>query len=42
MPEFADDYMLRFGYVMQFSKKNNLQKAAEYAQLTLKSADLAQ
>jgi tetratricopeptide (TPR) repeat protein len=41
MPEFDDDYMLRYGYMMRFYKEKNLPKAAEYAQLTLKSADLA-
>jgi len=41
MPEFDSDYMLRYGYVMKFSKDNNLPKAAEYAELALKSADLA-
>jgi tetratricopeptide (TPR) repeat protein len=41
MPEFSDDYMLRYGYVMRFFNDNNLPKAVEYAQLTLKSADLA-
>jgi tetratricopeptide (TPR) repeat protein len=41
MPEFKDDYMLRYGYVMEYSKENNLPKAAEYAQLTLQSASLA-
>jgi len=41
MPEFGSDYMLRFSYVMKFSEKKNLPKAAEFAQLTLKSADSA-
>ena len=40
MPEFDSDYMLRYEYVMKFSKSNNLSRAAEYGQLTLKSADL--
>jgi len=40
MPQYDSDYMLRYGYVMAFSKSNNLSKAAEYGQLTLKSADL--
>jgi tetratricopeptide (TPR) repeat protein len=40
MPEFDSDYMLRFDYVMRSFKNNNLPKAAEYAQLTLKSAEL--
>jgi tetratricopeptide (TPR) repeat protein len=42
MPEFDADYMLRYGYVVRFSKDNNLPKAAEYSQLTLRSADLAE
>ncbi|MBN1569875.1 MAG: hypothetical protein JXA73_18670 [Acidobacteria bacterium] len=42
MPEFEADYMLRYAYVVKFSNENNLPKAAEYAQLTLKSADLAE
>ncbi len=41
MPEFSNDYMLRYGYVMKFFNDNNLPKAVEYAQLALKSADLA-
>jgi hypothetical protein len=41
MPEFEDDYMLPFDLVMRYSKDNNLSKAAEYARLTLKAADLA-
>jgi tetratricopeptide (TPR) repeat protein len=40
MPELADDYMLRYGYMMQFFKRNDIPKAAEYARLTLKSAEL--
>jgi tetratricopeptide (TPR) repeat protein len=40
MPEFAGDYALRFDYVMKYFKDNDYSKAAEYAQLTLKSADL--
>jgi len=42
MPEFDGDYMLRYDCVMSFYKENNLPKAAEYAQLALKSADLAE
>jgi tetratricopeptide (TPR) repeat protein len=42
MPEFDKDYMLRYGYVERFAKENNLPKAAEYAQLTLKSLSLIQ
>jgi tetratricopeptide (TPR) repeat protein len=41
MPEFESDYMLRYGYVMKYFEGNNLSKAAEYSQLTLRSADLA-
>jgi tetratricopeptide (TPR) repeat protein len=42
MPEFDSDYMLRYGFVVQFAKEDNLAKAAEYAQLTLKSLSLTQ
>lgn len=41
MPEFNNDYMLRYGRVMKYYDEKNLPKAAEYAQLTLKSAGLA-
>ena len=41
MPEFDSDYMLRYGYVAQYLRRNDLQKAAEYAQLTLKSTERA-
>ncbi len=41
LPEYSADYMLRHEYMMFFYSKNNLAKATEYAQLTLKSADLA-
>jgi len=41
MPEFEDDYMLRFDLVMRYAKDDNLAKAAEYARRTLKAADLA-
>ncbi len=40
MPEFDDDYMLRFDFMRRFLYDKNLPKAAEYAQLALKSADL--
>jgi hypothetical protein len=40
LPEFDNDYMLRYGYVLRYSESNNLPKAAEYAQLTLTSASL--
>jgi len=42
IPEFENDYMLRYEFVMRYSRENNLPKAAEYAQLTLRSAGLAQ
>jgi tetratricopeptide (TPR) repeat protein len=41
MPELADDYMLRYDLAMQYFRKNDLQKAAEYARQALKSAELA-
>ena len=40
MPEFDADYMLRFYFVSKYAESNNYPKAAEYANLTLKSADL--
>ncbi len=40
MPEFDNDYLLRWGFVRKYMESNNIPKAAEYAQLTLKSADL--
>jgi tetratricopeptide (TPR) repeat protein len=40
MPEFDAEYMLRWGFVRKHMDSNNIPKAAEYAQLTLKSADL--
>jgi hypothetical protein len=40
MPEFDSDFMLRFGFVSKYTESNNFPKAAEYAQLTLKSVDL--
>ena len=42
MPEFDSDYMLRQDCMMLFYNDNNLSKAARYAQLTLKSADMVQ
>lgn len=39
MPEFADDYALRYSMVMKFSQDNDLQKAADYAQITLQSLE---
>jgi tetratricopeptide (TPR) repeat protein len=41
MPEFDSDYMLRQDCMLLFYNDNKLSKAAEYAQLTLKAADLA-
>ncbi len=40
MPEFDADYMLRFYFVSKYAESKNYPKAAEYANLTLKSADL--
>jgi tetratricopeptide (TPR) repeat protein len=40
MPEFADDYTLHFDLMLRYAKDENLSKAAEQAQLTLKTADL--
>jgi tetratricopeptide (TPR) repeat protein len=40
MSEFDTDYMLRFGFVLKYMESKNLPKAAEFANLTLKSADL--
>jgi tetratricopeptide (TPR) repeat protein len=40
MPEFDSDYMLRQDCMMLLYNDNKLSKAAEYAQLTLKSADM--
>ena len=40
MPEFDDDYMLRYEYSLIYYNDRNLQKAADYAQLALKSIDL--
>jgi tetratricopeptide (TPR) repeat protein len=42
MPEFEKDYLLRFDSVTRFLSGKDFSKAAEYAQLTLKSADLIQ
>jgi hypothetical protein len=41
MPEFDADYMLRYESMMGFLNNNDLPKAAEYANLVLKSTDLA-
>ncbi len=40
MPEFDADYALRYSFVLRYMEGKNLPKAAEYAQLTIKSADL--
>jgi hypothetical protein len=37
--EFKDDYMLHFDLVMRYWKANNLPKAVEHAELTLKSVN---
>lgn len=42
MPEFADDYQLYFDLMMKYANNHNLARAAEYARLTLKTADLHQ
>ena len=39
MPEFDADYMDRFYFVSKYAESKNYPKAAEYANLTLKSAD---
>ncbi len=41
MPEFDGDFALRYDFVLKYMDASNLPKAAEYAQLTLKSADAA-
>ena len=40
MPEYDSDFMLRFYFVSKYAESNNYPKAAEYANLALKSADL--
>ena len=40
LPEYDADFGLRFAFVKQYSAANNKAKAAEYAKLTLKSAEL--
>lgn len=42
MDEFDDSYMLRYKCMTHFYEEDNIAKAAEYAQLTLKSAALAE
>jgi tetratricopeptide (TPR) repeat protein len=39
MPEFKEDYTLYFDLVMRYSQNNNVNKAAEYAERTLKAVD---
>lgn len=38
MPEFDADFGLRYDFVKRYTESGNIPKAAEYAQLTLKSA----
>ncbi len=38
-PEYEADYELRFDLVKKYTEEKNFEKAAEYARLTLKSAD---
>ncbi len=40
-PEFAGDFGLRMVFVEKYTKEKNLVKAAQYAQLALKSLDVA-
>lgn len=42
LPDFDSDYMLRFDCMIKFYEEMNLPQAAEYANLTLKSARLAE
>lgn len=42
LPDYDSDYMLRYDFMMKFYEEKDLSKAAEYANLTLKSADLAE
>jgi tetratricopeptide (TPR) repeat protein len=42
IPEFDGDFLLRAEFVKRYTDANNFPKAAEYAQLTLKSADVAE
>jgi hypothetical protein len=41
LPEYAGEYKLRWVFVEKYDKEKNTAKAAEYAQLTLKSLDAA-
>jgi hypothetical protein len=40
MPEYDSNFMLRFDFVQKYVEAKNFAKAAEYARLTLKAADL--
>jgi tetratricopeptide (TPR) repeat protein len=40
MPEYDANFRLRFDFVKKYMEANNYAKAAEYAKLTIKSADL--
>ena len=40
MPEYDSDFGLRYGFVTRYMEAKNSAKAAEFARLTLKSADL--
>ena len=40
-PEFNDNFEIRMQYVIKYVNEKNLLKAAEYAQMTLKSVDFA-
>jgi TolA-binding protein len=40
-PEYEGDYTLRYDLMQKYAEDKNLPKAAEYAELTLKSANLA-
>lgn len=42
LPDYDSDYMLRYDFMMKFYEDKNLPKAAEYANLTLKSTSLAE
>ena len=39
MPEFKDDFLLRYEYALIYYNERNLPKAADYAKLALKSVD---
>jgi len=40
MPEYESDFMLRYDFVQKYVEQKDFAKAAEYAHLTLKAADL--